>query len=639
MGDAFSDRSGSLAALEAIPILANAAVGVSCTDLSGRFLAVNEAFCRITGYSADELCSLDYQSITHPDDLSENLRLASRLFSGETEFIVMQKRYMHKSGREVWVRNSISAVRDKNGEITHLIALTEDFDEQKRSGDQIRLQAAALEAAANAVIITDAEGTILWANPALSRLTGYDNREIVGQNTRLLRSGQNPKAMYDRMWKTIRAGEVWRGELINRKKDGTHYVQQMTITPVCDGSGKPTHFIAIQQDISQQRLLEEMYSHAQKMEAVGMLAGGVAHDFNNLLVVIVGYGELLLASPTLAEKEKIKIAEIVNAGKRGSALTRQLLAFSRKQVLDFKVLNLNHVVSEAAAMLQRLLGDDIRLRIVLDPALGPVRADSSQLELLLMNLAVNAHDAMPRGGILSLETSRVTVERESAKKHPGLKPGAYALLGVRDTGVGMDAETQARIFEPFFTTKEVGRGTGLGLATVYSIVKQCDGWIDVESEPGVGTMFRLYFPQVAEAQDRSAAEEAPERNHKGSETILLLEDEEAARAVARDLLAHCGYKVLEASSGKQAIEITRNYPETIDLLMTDVVLPEMGGPEVAEMVAAQRPGMKVVYVSGYANDALLQQGRLAAGRAFLQKPYTVKSLAQKIREVLDSSSR
>jgi len=637
MADGFSIRSGSLAALDAIPILANAAVGVSCTDLNGRFLVVNEAFCRISGYSAEELCSRDYQSITHPDDLGENLRLASRLVSGETEFIVMQKRYVQKSGRAVWVRNSVTALRDSNGRVDHFIALTEDIDEQKRAGDQIRLQAAALEAAANAVIITNAEGTILWANPALSRLTGYTNSELIGQNTRILRSGQNPKATYDQMWKTILAGQVWRGELINRKKDGTHYVQQMTVTPVCDLTGKPSHFIAIQQDISQQRLLEEMYSHAQKMEAVGLLAGGVAHDFNNLLVVIVGYGELLLASPALSEKEKAKIAEIVAAGKRGSALTRQLLAFSRKQVLDPKVLNLNHVLSDAAALLQRLIGDDVRLRLVLDPSLEAVKADAGQLELLLMNLAVNARDAMPHGGVLSIETSMVQVDEAAEKQSPGLKRGSYVLLAVRDTGSGMDAATQARIFEPFFTTKEAGRGTGLGLATVYSIVKQSDGWIGVESAPGAGTLFRVYLPRVLETAAPPAAAEERRSHQKGSETILLLEDEDAARSVAHDMLEHAGYTVLDASTGAQAIEIARSYTGTIHILMTDVVMPEMGGLAVAESLLAQRPDLKVIYASGYPNDALLRQGKLPAGRAFLQKPYTMDSLIQKIREALGTA--
>ena len=637
MEDEIAQDSDSPAVLDAIPMFSKAAVGVSRIDCNGRFLEVNEAFCRITGFSAEELCSRDFQSITHRDDLSKSLDLLCRLRAGEAEALVMQKRYVHKSGRHVWVRNSVTLLRGRNGAPPDFVALTEDIDEHMRAADQTRLQSAALEAAANAVIITDTAGNILWANPAVSRLTGYSLHELAGQNTRILRSGQNPKALYDEMWKTIRAGQVWHGELTNRRKDGSHYVQQMTITPVCDAAGKPTHFIAIQQDISQQRLLEEMYSHAQKMEAVGMLAGGVAHDFNNLLVVIVGYGELLMASKSLSEKEKSKIAEIVSAGKRGSALTRQLLAFSRKQVLDFKVVNLNHVLTEAAALLQRLIGEEVRLRLVLDPDLGAVMADAGQLELLLMNLAVNARDAMPHGGVLSIETSMVQVDEAAENRCPGLKRGSYVMLAVRDTGSGMDAATQARIFEPFFTTKEAGRGTGLGLATVYSIVKQSDGWIGVESAPGAGTLFRVYLPRVLETAAPPAAAEERRSHQKGSETILLLEDEDAARSVAHDMLEHAGYTVLDASTGAQAIEIARSYPGTIHILMTDVVMPEMGGLAVAESLLAQRPGLKVIYASGYPDDALLRQGKLPAGRAFLQKPYTMDSLIQKIREALGTA--
>jgi len=391
---------------------------------------------------------------------------------------------------------------------------------------------------------------------------------------------------------------------------------------------------AVARDVTESKNLEAMLRQAQKMEAVGQLAGGVAHDFNNLLGVILGYTGLMLDHLSPDDPKHKSISEIQKAGDRAALLTRQLLAFSRKQVLQPKVLDLNTVVAGAEKLLQRLIGEDIELLVVLNPALGRIEADAGQLEQIIMNLAVNSRDAMPPGGKLTIETSNVEVDEEYAAQHPSTRTGPHVMLSVTDTGCGMDAKTKAHIFEPFFTTKEFGKGTGLGLSTVYGIVKQSGGSVWVYSEVGIGTTFKIYLPCVSPALEVAPPSDKPDKIERGSQTILIVEDEAALLEVTHQSLDAVGYTVLAALGPVEAIRISESHPGPIHLMVTDVIMPGMSGAQLASRLSVPRPEMKVLYVSGYTDDTIVRHGVLDPGLAFLQKPFSPKTLARKVGEVL-----
>jgi PAS domain S-box-containing protein len=415
--------------------------------------------------------------------------------------------------------------------------------------------------------------------------------------------------------------------------DGTLVDVETSAAPFVD-DGVPAIQVVFR-DISDRKILEEQFHQAQKMEAVGKLAGGIAHDFNNLLTVISGYSDLLVTQ--LPDNEPLKgfIHEIQKAGERASHLTRQLLAFSRKAVVEPRVLDLNALVIDTEKMLRRLIGEDIGLTTALAPSLENVKADAGQMEQVIVNLAVNARDAMPQGGKLTIETRNVELGNDYAMLHPKVKPGRYVMLAVNDTGFGMSPETKARIFEPFFTTKGLGKGTGLGLATVYGIVTQCGGHFEVYSDLGRGTSFKIYLPSVAENPLASKSFHGIKIAPHGCETILLVEDEDAVRKITKLTLQSLGYAVLEAQNGDEAFRVCERHAKPIHLLMTDVVMPEIGGRQVAERLSACRPNIKVLFLSGYTDDAVVRHGIMKAEVAFLQKPFTALGLARKVREVLD----
>ncbi len=401
-----------------------------------------------------------------------------------------------------------------------------------------------------------------------------------------------------------------------------------------------THFVGVQTDVTERVRLEEQVRQSQKMEAIGQLAGGIAHDFNNLVTIINGYSEILLRGVPAADPRNKHLTLIHHAGERAATLTRQLLTFSRKQAVTPVVLDIAEVAANLEKMLRRVLGEDIDLVTTLQPGVGFIKADAGQVEQVIMNLAVNARDAMPQGGSLVIEAatcrpgSFVLTAQAAAQIQTDIRD-SYVVLTVTDTGHGMDAATQAHIFEPFFTTKEVGKGTGLGLATVYGIVKQSGGHIAVESEPGKGTTFRVYFPRVEKVSPTSKSDPGPTKLPQGQETILLVEDEEGVREFARHVLDEAGYRVLEARDGPEARRVSEAHQGPIHLLVTDVVMPQMSGRQVAEALGAQRPTLKVLYLSGYTDDAVMRHGIREAEVAFLPKPFTPSILAQKVREVLD----
>jgi signal transduction histidine kinase len=416
-------------------------------------------------------------------------------------------------------------------------------------------------------------------------------------------------------------------------KDGHVIVVRLSGRPVSGMEQPAEELEIIAEDITDRRQLEEQFRQAQKMEAVGRLAGGVAHDFNNLLMVINGYTEVLLEELTSSSAMHQKVQSIQQAADRAATLTRQLLAFSRKQLLELKVVDVNSVIGDMERLLRPLIGENIGLVTRLSPDAGRTRADAGQLEQVIMNLVVNAKDAMPDGGKITIQSSEVTV-RPNFREHRFIQPGRYVVLSVSDTGHGMDKETQSRIFEPFFTTKEKGKGTGLGLSTVYGIVKQSGGYVFPQSEPGTGTTFYIYLPRVEESPEEMTPAKSQENEKGGCETVLLVEDEESVRELVRETLVSRGYKVLEAENGENGLRLAEAHGVGIDILITDVVMPGMGGRELAKKLLQIRPNLGVLFLSGYTEDTILHQGALGPGTAFLQKPFTLQNLARKVREVL-----
>ncbi|MGB7846337.1 MAG: PAS domain S-box protein [Candidatus Acidiferrum sp.] len=607
--------------------------GMSISTLKeGRYIEANEVFLRMLGYQREEVVgktSTELGIWARPEDRTSLIQKYQR---GETvRDIELNART--KSGQLRRVLLSLETIQLQD-ELC-LLASLRDITERREVEEQLRLHAAALESAANAIVITDRRGVILWINAAFTKLTGYSGGEAIGQNPRILKSGEHPQSFYKDMWSKLLSGQIWRGGIINRKKDGQLYSEEMTITPVRDAQGEIAHFIAIKQDVTEQKELERQLYQAQKMEAVGQLAGGIAHDFNNLLGVILGYSEILEEQFASSDPNRKKVEQVHKAAVRAALLTRQLLAFSRRQVLQPVVMDLNATVVDVDKMLSRLISEDIKLVTVLQPHLGKVKADRTQIEQIIMNLAVNARDAMPQGGTLTIETSNVDLDESYARQHPVGKPGPYVRLTVSDTGIGIDKEIQAHIFEPFFTTKGVGKGTGLGLSTVYGIVKQSGGYIWVYSEPGQGTIFKVYLPRVEEAVEQPK-EERPTLMPTGTETILLVEDAASFLELTREFLESCGYTVLAAGSSAEGIRIFEKHEGPIPLLITDIVMPEMSGRALAEKLTAMRPSMRVLYMSGYSHETIDRYGAMDFGQDYLQKPFTKKDLATKVRELLDA---
>jgi len=496
----------------------------------------------------------------------------------------------------------------------------------------------AIEQTVDSVVITDTGGKIVYVNPAFEKVSGYSRDEVIGQDPRLFQSGKHAPEFYDELWQILISGQVWHGRFVNKKKDGTFYTVDATISPVRNEDGDVVNYVALERDVTRELQLEDQLNQAQKMEAIGRLAGGVAHDFNNILTIINGHSELLLMRYLDPDNPlRWEIKQIQEAGERAAVLTHQLLAFSRRQTVQPKILNINDVVTDLQKMLRRLIDETIEMDIKLDPKLGRVKADVGQLTQVMMNLIVNARDAMPNGGTITIETANTDLAGEYLEDRLEVVPGPYVRLTVADTGVGLDAETQSHIFEPFFTTKGEGKGTGLGLSTVYGIIRQNNGYIWVYSEVGQGTVFKIYLPRISEDEvDDIIRRPVEVTSLEGTETIVLVEDEVNVRLVARKFLEKQGYTVLETGHPKEALELCQRDDYAIDLLITDVIMPGMSGRELAEQLTRKYPQLKVLYISGYANDALNQYGVIGSGIAFLEKPFSSESLARKVRETLDT---
>jgi PAS domain S-box-containing protein len=538
-------------------------------------------------------------------------------------FLLVQAR---ENGRAFW-QISVAAEREK---------LRNSAERRKIEAERATL-ALAIEQAAEEILITDAEGDIQYCNPAFERLTGYMREEVIGRNPRILKSGKHDAEFFRGLWETIRAGHVWTGMITNRRKDGSFYEAEGTISPIHDADGRITGFVSARHDVTQRLHLEAQLRQSQKLESIGRLAGGVAHDFNNLLTVILGYSRVLLAEYAGKDDPLQEfVREIATAGERAAGLTRQLLSFSRKQILVPRAIALDRLVLEMRPMLQRLVGEDIRVEAL--PAVAPcmVRADPDQMNQVLMNLAANARDAMPHGGLLSISVQEAAADEIPAGAPPKLVSGRAVRLLVKDNGAGIDEATRQRLFEPFFTTKELGHGTGLGLATVYGIVQQSEGFIEVSSEPGHGAEFHIYLPRFEDTPEPVKAVPQPLAKG-GSETILVAEDQDDLRRLVATVLRARGYRVLDAPDGRSALRLAEETRDVIHLLLTDVIMPDITGKQVADEVRKSRPGIRVLFMSGYPGEVIARKGILDSGVPYLPKPFSLEALTTKVREVLNTA--
>jgi PAS domain S-box-containing protein len=620
----------------------NAADMIAIVDMEGKRLYNSLSYHRVLGYSPEELqASSSFEQI-HPDDRERVKKAAADARStgiGRT----LEYRLRHKDGTWLWLESTSSVIQNARGEPEKLIIVNRDISERKKTEEALRQSEAGFRSvvqdAPYGIYRASSTGQILQVNPALEKMLGYELQDELLKSELVtgifLHDGE-----YERLTELlIRTNEIKDVETEWKRRDGTPITVRCSGRRINDEGGMPAYFEVFAEDVTEKRVLEKQLRMAQKMEAIGRLSGGIAHDFNNLLGVIIGYSRVLKkelgGNSALCEHA----VEIEKAGQRAASLTKQLLAFSRQQVLTPAVLNLNTLVSDMEGMLPRLLGEDIAVSLALHSELGSVKADQSQIEQVIMNLAVNARDAMPQGGKLKIQTANVELDQVYARDHPGSKAGNYVLLAVTDTGTGMNAETLAHIFEPFYTTKERGKGTGLGLATVYGIVKQSNGYIVVDSAPGKGTTFQIYLPQHIGKPATEEREVDSGEKLRGSESILLVEDSEPLRKLAQTFLESAGFRVMSAEHGEDALQVASRHGKTFDLLLTDVVMPGMNGRVLAEHLLPRQPGMRVLYMSGYTDSFIAGHGVLEPGTHLLHKPFTDEVLIRKVREVLDGGKK
>lgn len=592
------------------------------------------------GYTVEEWLSTPnfWLTIIHPDDYGQAVRSGAEAFA-DARPATQQFRWIRKNGETVWVESNYVVVKDEEGRPAGLRGVTIDIDERKTAEEALRQSEERyrdlVENAHDIIYSHDLDGNYTSINKAGEQISGYTREEALTLNLSQLVAPEYLKKAREMINRKVAGESVTAYELEILSKDDRRITVEVN-TKLVYQDGVPVGVQGIARDITQRIQLEQQFRQSQKMEAIGQLAGGVAHDFNNLLTAINGYSSLALRRMSEGSPIAGYLEEIRKAGDRAANLTRQLLAFGRKQMLQPVALNLNDVVDDMNKMLQRLIGEDVTLTAKFDPQLRKIKADPGQIEQVLVNLVVNARDAMPRGGTLTIETSNFEVDGEFGSEHIGVNPGNYVMLAVSDTGTGMNDQTKAKIFEPFFTTKEKGKGTGLGLSTVYGIVKQSGGHVWVYSELGRGTTFKVYLPQMeprtAPANEKPQVESAAPI---GSETILLVEDEDVVRGLAREILEEAGYKVLDASGGEEAFRLCQDHAESIDLLLTDVVMPGMSGKEIADHLKSIRPTTGVLFMSGYTDEAIVHHGVLDSDVEFIQKPFTPTALARRVREVLD----
>lgn len=571
--------------------------------------------------------------LLHPEDRARIAAAADNALRVGSVYEV-EYRIVRPDGQVRAVHSFGEVMRDKSGRARGMIGAMQDITERKRAEEQLSRLFTAVEHAGEAILVTDSAGTILYVNPAFENTTGYERGEVIGKNPRILQSGKHDKAFYQHMWDTLLSGEVWRGRFTNKKKDGTLYEETATISPIRDEAGNVVNYVAVKRDVTSESLLQRQLIQAQKMEAIGTLVGGIAHDFNNLLQVINGYAEMSMFRLTEGDPGYSALLEIRRAARSAAELTQGLLTFSRRVESNLRPVDLNQELHEVAKMLARTLPKMIEIEMDLSEPLDPVNSDPAQLQQVIMNLAVNARDAMPNGGRLSIETKNVYLDEEYCKSFLDVAPGNYVFLGISDSGTGMDEETRKHIFDPFFTTKETGKGTGLGLSIVFGVVKSHGGFIQCYSEPRHGTTFKIYLPALRKTCEVAETHELAAYTG-GNETILLVDDEEPVRRLAAEILKKFGYTVLTACDGKECVEVFSREKDKIDLLILDLIMPEMDGSDCLREILKIAPQAKVVIASGYVADGQIDQALETGAKSFVTKPYDARQLLERVRKALD----
>ncbi|HKF54181.1 MAG TPA: PAS domain S-box protein [Blastocatellia bacterium] len=611
-------------------------VGIFYADPQARCVYVNDRWCEIAGLSAEEAAGTGWVRALHPDDrervLDEWRRAAEQSRHFKSEY-----RVERPDGEIAWVFAQGVAETTAEGCVAGYVGTITDITELRRAQEGLSRLASIVESSDDAIMSCTTDGRITSWNSGAEKTYGYRALEAMGRSISFLIPPDRPDDTLLILENITRPESVHNYEVLHAKRDGKVIIVSLTVSPIRDPAGLVIGASLIARDVTSSHQLQEELRQAQKMDAIGRLAGGIAHDFNNLLTAINGYSDLTLMTLTRGDQAYENIAEIRKSGERAASLTRQLLAFGRKQLLQPRILDLNVIITDMNKMLRRLIGEHIELVTNTRPGLGAVKADPGQIEQIIVNLAVNARDAMQEGGILTIDTSNVIEAESGMLPPPNSEVRAWVFIEVSDTGCGMDPVTLSRVFEPFFSTKEQGKGSGLGLSTVYGIVKQSGGHISAESAVGCGSCFKIYLPMIDPAESASLAGSKKPAEPDGWETILLIEDEDTVRHLASHVLRMHGYRVLEARHAGEALKIAEGHDDAIHLMLTDVVMPKMNGRQLAERLAPLRPGMKVIYMSGYNDDIVLNAG-LAPHIAFLQKPFPPDLLVEKVRRVLDDNS-
>ena len=630
-------------------------------DAQGLYTHVSPAVEPVLGYRSGELVGKMHFYDLHPEDGREAFRQSAfQAFARKEPFVNFENAATAKDGKPLWLLTNGIPLLNADGSLRGYRGSDVDVTVRKRSEEQVRALlaesnqsrqallgiledqtraeadrqrlATAIEQSAESIVVTDAQARIQYVNPAFEAVTGYAREEAIGQNPRILQSGQQDAAFYGAMWNTLASGKTWQGRLVNRRKNGTLYTEEALISPVIDAAGQVINYVAVKRDVTEELRLAAQLNQVQKMESIGRLAGGVAHDFNNMLTVILGHSEMTQLRKDLDPGLRNHLEEVHRAAVDSAAIVRQLQAFARKQTIAPRIIDLNPTIGGAIQMLRRLVGEDIELAWRPAGALWPVKVDPAQIDEILVNLCANARDAIAGVGEIAIETANAALDAEFCAAHPGAIAGVYARLTVRDTGGGMDPETLSHAFEPFYTTKAPGKGTGLGLPMVYGVVKQNDGYIDVASAKGQGTVVQIYLPRHGDKASDAPPDAPPVLPATGHKTILLVEDEPAILAMTAEVLDNLGYAVRAAHSPVEAVRMAKEHAGEIHLLLTDVVMPGMNGRDLARTLRDLRPGLRFLFMSGYSADIIARDGILDEGMNFLHKPFTKAALAAKVRE-------